>query len=87
MVEFHCIADIVGVGQSPGDRPDSMAPAVDVTDMPSSVSQREIDTLKQAAVAVCSDSLFKKIQEINRVTLLYNLLARLSQQKCYMQTA
>ncbi|WAR08429.1 NU205-like protein [Mya arenaria] len=62
-------SDAVGVGGSPSmDRiggGDSVS-SFDLDDSRRHVRQQDIDTLKQAAVTVLSESLFKKIQEINQ---------------------
>ena len=45
----------------------SPAPSLDLDDTRRGVSQQDIDALKQMAVSVLSESLFKKILEINQV--------------------
>ena len=53
---------------SQSDRgPDNTASNYTLDDTRRGTTQQEIDTLKQAAVAMLSESLFKKIQEIDQV--------------------
>ncbi|XP_052809828.1 nuclear pore complex protein Nup205-like [Mya arenaria] len=67
--QIRRLQDAVGVGGSPSmDRiggGDSVS-SFDLDDSRRHVRQQDIDTLKQAAVTVLSESLFKKIQEINQ---------------------
>ena len=64
------IVDIVGVSSPKADRNvnqnDSSAHSLDL-DTNRGVSQQDIDSLKQIAVSVLSESLFKRILEINQV--------------------
>ena len=68
-----CLPDVVGVNGSPSsDRAaggDTPRASFDLDDSRRHVRQQDIDALKQTAVTVLSESLFKKIQEINQVIL------------------
>ncbi|XP_045195259.2 nuclear pore complex protein Nup205-like [Mercenaria mercenaria] len=67
-LQMRRLQDIVGISQSPMERSGSgenITAGFDLGDSRQHVRQQDIDTLKQAAITVLSDSLFKKIQEIN----------------------
>ncbi|XP_052238220.1 nuclear pore complex protein Nup205-like isoform X2 [Dreissena polymorpha] len=66
--QIRRLQDSIGLGSSPSQTGsgDSVGLSFDLDDSRRHVRQQDIEALKQAALTVCSESLFKKILEINQ---------------------
>ncbi|XP_052238587.1 LOW QUALITY PROTEIN: nuclear pore complex protein Nup205-like [Dreissena polymorpha] len=66
--QIRRLQDSIGLGSSPSQTGsgDSVGTSFDLDDSRRHVRQQDIEALKQAALTVCSESLFKKVLEINQ---------------------